>query len=96
MKKIFLGAVLSFLFSSTVFAQEKPSILEDYKIIVGMIEDIYQNLGDLKERQTKLENTFSKIRVVNRDGSSNSASNLQTQSIQLAETTREELLNNLR
>ena len=80
----------------SVYVIEKPDILEDYKMIVGMIEDIYVNLGDLKNRQTKLENTFGKIRVVNRDGSSNSASNLQTQSIQLAEATREELLNNLR
>ena len=58
-----ISAILICL-SVSVFAIEKPDILEDYKIIVGMIEDIYQNLGDLKERQTKLENTFSKIRVV--------------------------------
>lgn len=94
MKKIFLGAVLSFLFSSTVFAQEKPSILEDYKIIVGMIEDIYANLSNLKEKQDKLENTFSKIRVVNRDNSTSSASN--TQNMQLADATRKELQSNLR
>lgn len=94
MKKIFLGAVLSFLFSSTMFAQEKPSILEDYKIIVGMIEDIYANLSNLKEKQDKLENTFSKIRVVNRDGSTSSASN--TQNMQLADATRKELQSNLR
>lgn len=94
MKKIFLGAVLSFLFSSTMFAQEKPSILEDYKIIVGMIEDIYANLSNLKDKQDKLENTFSKIRVVNRDGSTSSASN--TQNMQLADATRKDLQNNLR
>ena len=94
MKKKFIAIFICL--SISVFAVEKPDILDDYKIIVGMIEDIYVNLGDLKNRQTKLENTFGKIRVVNRDGSSNSASNLQTQSIQLAEATREELLNNLR
>lgn len=94
MKKIFLGTILSFVFCSTMFAQEKPSILEDYKIIVGMIEDIYENLSNLKERQYKLENTFSKIRVANKHDSSNSISNLQN--IQLTDATRKELLNNLR
>ena len=47
-----------------------------------------------KEKQDKLENTFSRIRVVNKDGSTSSASN--SQNIQLAEATREELQNNLR
>lgn len=94
MKKIVLGVMASILISSAIFAQEKPSILEDYKIIVGMIEDIYINLSNIKEKQDKLENTFSRIRVVNRDGSTSSASN--SQNIQLAEATREELQNNLR
>ena len=77
----------------SVYAIEKPDILEDYKMIVGMIEDIYINLTDLKERQVKLENKFNKIRVVNKDDST-STSNYQ--SIKLSEATREELLNNLR
>ena len=92
MKKIVIAVFITL--NVAVFAQVKPDILEDYKIIVGMIEDIYENLTNLKERQEKLENTFSKIRVVNRDGSTTSAANMQ--SFQVAEATREELLNNLR
>lgn len=92
MKKIVIAVFITL--NVAVFAQVKPDILEDYKIIVEMIEDIYENLTNLKERQEKLENTFSKIRVVNRDGSTTSATNMQ--SFQLAEATREELLNNLR
>lgn len=37
-----------------------------------MIEDIYINLSNIKEKQDKLENTFSRIRVVNKDGSTSS------------------------
>lgn len=92
MKKIVIAVFITL--NVAVFAQVKPDILEDYKIIVGMIEDIYENLTNLKERQEKLENTFSKIRVVNRDGSTTSTTNMQN--IKLAEATREELLNNLR
>ena len=92
MKKVVIAVFITL--NVAVFAQVKPDILEDYKIIVGMIEDIYENLTNLKERQEKLENTFSKIRVVNRDGSTTSTTNMQ--SFQLAEATREELLNNLR
>ena len=91
MKKKFIAMVICL--SISVFAVEKPDILDDYKIIVGMIEDIYINLTDLKERQVKLENKFNKIRVVNKDDST-STSNYQ--SIKLSEATREELLNNLR
>lgn len=91
MKKKFIAIFICL--SISVFAVEKPDILDDYKIIVGMIEDIYINLTDLKERQVKLENKFNKIRVVNKD---NSTSTSSYQSIKLSEATREELLNNLR
>ena len=91
MKKKFIAIYICL--SIRVFAVEKPDILDDYKIIVGMIEDIYINLTDLKERQVKLENKFNKIRVVNKDDSTSTSS---YQSIKLSEATREELLNNLR
>lgn len=91
MKKIIYALLI--VFSASAFALEKPDILDDYKIIVGMIEDIYANLSDLKDRQNKLENTFSKIRVVNRN---ESTSAINSQNVQLTESTREELSNNLR
>jgi hypothetical protein len=92
MKKSTIAVML--LFNMSIFAQEKPDILDDYKIMVGMIEDIYANMKDLKERQSELEKTFGNIRVVKKDTTVNSEVGVKV--VQLEAETRQKLQNNLR
>lgn len=90
-KVIFIGTLI---LSINVFAAEKPDILEDYKLIVGMIDDLYSNVEELKTKQESLENTFGNIRVVKKETTPTSATSVKIE--QLEEQTRIKLTNNLR
>ncbi len=88
---IFIGTLL---LSINVFAAEKPDILEDYKLIVGMIDDLYSDVEELKSKQGNLENTFGNIRVVKKETTPTSSTSIKIE--QLDEQTRIKLTDNLR
>ncbi len=92
-KSILLAALL--VINIGAFANEKPDILEDYKLIVGMIDDLYSNVDDIKSRQDNLDNKFGSIRIVKKEpneGKLTSGVKIE----QLSEETRAELLTNLK